>query len=83
MKGSRAIFKENMAIVMAPDICFPSSVKNKFAPYTDKCHAIMIGMLRTVTQARSNKLALVKFLSLTRTQVAPTAFRLFSLARLT
>lgn len=84
MKGSSAIFKKNMEIVMALEVHLPASAgENKFSPYTDKCHEIKIGTLRTVTQASNIRLALVKFLSLTRTQVAPCVLILLSLARWT
>ena len=84
IKGSRVIFIMNKVIVTAPDAVWPVLEENNFSPYIDKCHVIIIGKLKSVTQASNIRLALVKFLSLTRTQVIPlTALLLLSLARLT
>ena len=75
----------NKVIVTASDAVCPVLEENNFPPYIDKeCHVIIIGKLKSVTQASNIRLALVKFLSLTRTQVIPlTALLLLSLARLT
>lgn len=63
------------------DVRKPASEENNFCPYIEICHAIIIGTLRTVTEASSNKLALVKFLSLTRAQLAVDL--MLSIARFT
>ena len=80
IKGSRVIFIMNKVIVIAPDAVWPVLEENNFSPYIDKCHVIIIGKLKSVTYASNIRLALVKFLSLTRTQVIPlTALLLLSL----